>query len=222
MIRLHDVSLSPILRGITLDIPRGTAAWVSGPSGAGKSALLRLLALGARPDSGRVEILGVTVHGGTAPGRSAIRALRRRIGFAPQESVPGCGGLVEEWSLLDNVVLPLRLRGRPESEIRREGFAILEWLGLAGQADALPTQLPAGGRKGALIARAMIGRPDLLLADDPARLMGPERARALFGAFRDLAAYGATVVIASQDGPPPGWPGPVTALRGGAIAGEAA
>ncbi|KXV70067.1 cell division protein FtsE, partial [Gluconobacter japonicus] len=129
MIRLRDVSLKPagvgqpVLHSMTLNIPQGEFRWLLGPSGAGKSSLLRLLTLGARPASGQMDILGTSI---TNASRGALKNLRRRIGFVPQDY-----RLIGEWTVFDNVALPLRLRGRSERDIRQEVFSVLEWLDVA-------------------------------------------------------------------------------------------
>jgi len=176
---------------MTLSIPQGEFRWLLGPSGAGKSSLLRLLTLGARPASGQMDILGTSVTGAS---RGALRNLRRRIGFVPQDY-----RLIGEWTVFDNVALPLRLRGRSERDIRQEVFSVLEWLDVAAHAHSRPTILSGGEQQRVAIARALIGRPDILLADEPTNALEESQARRLLSTFQELIDLGTTVIVATHN-----------------------
>lgn len=197
MIRLRDVSLKPdgvgkpVLHGMTLTIPQGEFRWLLGPSGAGKSSLLSLLTLGARPAAGQMDILGISVSNAS---RSALRNLRRRIGFVPQDY-----RLIGEWSVFDNIALPLRLRGRSERDIRQEVFSVLEWLDVVDHAYSRPTTLSGGEQQRVAIARALIGRPDILLADEPTNALEDSQARRLLSTFQELIELGTTVIVATHN-----------------------
>ncbi|WP_040509084.1 cell division ATP-binding protein FtsE [Gluconobacter morbifer] len=197
MIRLRDVSMmpagvgQPVLRGLTLSVPQGEFRWLLGPSGAGKSSFLRLLTLGTRPASGQMDILGIPVTGAR---RRTLRDLRRRIGFVPQDY-----RLIGEWSVFNNVALPLRLRGVGERDVRRETFAVLEWLDVGRLADARPGALSGGEQQRVAIARALIGRPDLLLADEPTNALEDSQARRLLSTFQELIELGTTVIVATHN-----------------------
>lgn len=197
MIRLLNVSMmppgvgQPVLRNLTLTVPQGEFRWLLGPSGAGKSSLLRLLTLETRPSSGQMDLLGVSV---SQASRSTLRNLRRRIGFVPQDY-----RLIGEWTVFDNVALPLRLRGASERDTRREAFAVLEWLDVAHLADKRPGTLSGGEQQRAAIARALIGRPEVLLADEPANALEDAQARRLLATFQELVEMGTTVIVATHN-----------------------
>ncbi|WP_408873077.1 cell division ATP-binding protein FtsE [Gluconobacter roseus] len=197
MIRLLNVSMmppgvgQPVLRNLTLTVPKGEFRWLLGPSGAGKSSLLRLLTLETRPSAGQMDLLGVSV---SQASRSTLRNLRRRIGFVPQDY-----RLIGEWTVFDNVALPLRLRGASERDTRREAFAVLEWLDVVHLADKRPGTLSGGEQQRAAIARALIGRPELLLADEPTNALEDAQARRLLSTFQELVDMGTTVIVATHN-----------------------
>lgn len=197
MIRLLNVSMmppgvgQPVLRNLTLTVPQGEFRWLLGPSGAGKSSLLRLLTLETRPSAGQMDLLGVSV---SQASRATLRNLRRRIGFVPQDY-----RLIGEWTVFDNVALPLRLRGASERDTRREAFAVLEWLDVAHLADKRPGTLSGGEQQRAAIARALIGRPEVLLADEPTNALEDTQARRLLSTFQELVDMGTTVIVATHN-----------------------
>lgn len=197
MIRLLNVSMmppgvgQPVLRNLTLSVPQGEFRWLLGPSGAGKSSLLRLLTLETRPSAGQMDLLGVSV---THASRATLRNLRRRIGFVPQDY-----RLIGEWTVFDNVALPLRLSGASERDTRREAFAVLEWLDVAHLADKRPGSLSGGEQQRTAIARALIGRPELLLADEPTNALEDAQARRLLTTFQELIEMGTTVIVATHN-----------------------
>lgn len=197
MIRLLNVSMmppgvgQPVLRNLTLTVPQGEFRWLLGPSGAGKSSLLRLLTLETRPSAGQMDLLGVSV---SQASRATLRNLRRRIGFVPQDY-----RLIGEWTVFDNVALPLRLRGTSERDTRREAFAVLEWLDVAHLADKRPGTLSGGEQQRAAIARALIGRPEVLLADEPTNALEDAQARRLLATFQELVEMGTTVIVATHN-----------------------
>lgn len=197
MIRLLNVSMmppgvgQPVLRNLTLTVPQGEFRWLLGTSGAGKSSLLRLLTLETRPSAGQMDLLGVSV---SQASRATLRNLRRRIGFVPQDY-----RLIGEWTVFDNVALPLRLRGASERDTRREAFAVLEWLDVAHLADKRPGTLSGGEQQRAAIARALIGRPEVLLADEPTNALEDAQARRLLATFQELVEMGTTVIVATHN-----------------------
>lgn len=197
MIRLDNVSMQPrgtgkpILYGLTLDVPQGGFRWLLGPSGAGKSSFLKLLTLGEQPSGGKLSILGTSV---TNARRHSLTQLRRRIGFVPQDY-----RLIGEWSVFDNVALPLRLRGAKKDEIEQETFSVLEWLDVARLARHSPRELSGGEQQRVAIARALIGRPSLLLADEPTNALEESQARRLLFTFQQLVEMGTTVIVATHN-----------------------
>jgi cell division transport system ATP-binding protein len=165
--------------------------WLLGPSGAGKTSLLRLMYLAVRPTSGRLTVLGTDT--GSAS-RRGLPALRRRIGVVFQDF-----HLLPHLSAFDNVALPLRIAGRPEGQIRADVTEMLRWVGLGRRAAARPPELSGGEQQRIAIARAVIGRPSLLLADEPTGNLDSVQAERLMQLFREMNRLGTTVVVASHN-----------------------
>ena len=147
---LHDLSFT---------LPDGAFRWLLGPSGAGKTSVLRLMYLDIRPSRGRLHVLDTEIG---AVARSALPRLRRRIGVVFQDF-----RLLLHLSAFDNVALPLRIAGRPEGQIRADVTEMLRWVGLSGKHVARPPELSGGEQQRVAIARSVITRPALLLADEP-------------------------------------------------------
>jgi cell division transport system ATP-binding protein len=162
-----------------------------GPSGAGKSTLLRLMYLAERPSRGLVRLFDRDIA--TLP-RGELPALRRRIGVVFQEF-----RLIGHLSAFDNVALPLRVAGRPETEIRGEVAELLDWVGLADKLEARPATLSGGQQQRLAIARAVINRPSLLLADEPTGNVDDAMALRLMRLFEELNRLGTTIVIATHN-----------------------
>ena len=180
-----------VLRDIDLILARGSFHFLTGPSGAGKSSLLRLLHLAARPSSGRLTLFGEDV--GLIRRRDAPR-LRRRIGVVFQDF-----RLMEHLSVFDNAALPLRLSGRRPADYTPDVHEMLRWVGLGGRMDDLPATLSGGEKQRLAIARAVIGKPDLILADEPTGNVDAAMGARLLRLFQGLNQMGATVLIASHD-----------------------
>lgn len=180
-----------ILRDVSFALAPGSFHFLTGPSGAGKSTLLRLLYLGARPVSGRVGLFGKDV---THLKRSKRPDMRRRVGVVFQDF-----RLIPHLSALDNVALPLRIAGTPETVIQDHVPELLEWVGLSGHLDARPASLSGGQQQRIAIARAVIGRPSLLLADEPTGNVDDQIAIRLLYLFEELHKMGTTVVIATHN-----------------------
>jgi cell division transport system ATP-binding protein len=195
-VRLSAVSFgyaeSPgVLRDVNLILPRGSFHFLTGASGAGKSSLLRLLTLAERPTDGRVALFGEDVTEVTARDRPAWR---RRMGVIFQDF-----RLLDHLSVFDNAALPLRLRGAKRSDYAADVEEMLAWVGLADRFRALPTTLSGGEKQRLAIARAVMARPDLILADEPTGSVDPAMAERLLKLFQALNRLGATVLIASHD-----------------------
>jgi len=173
------------LSDVSLTLEDGAFCVLTGASGAGKSTLLNIIALAEPPSEGRLRLFKADV---AAFDRAARARLRRRIGIVFQEC-----WLIEELSARDNVALPLRLAGTPDDEIAANVGELLTWVGLAERAEALAATLSAGERRRVALARAIVGRPDLLLADEP---IADE---VLVRVLEQLVGLGTTVLVASND-----------------------
>ena len=196
MIRFENVGLrygmgAEVLRDVTFQIAPGSFQFVTGPSGAGKSSLLRLLFLSLRPTRGSVRIFGkdaATIN------RQEVPALRRRIGIVFQDF-----RLLEHLTTFENVALPLRVAGAEEDSYRRDVSELLEWVGLGDKMWVYPQVLSGGEKQRAAIARALITRPEILLADEPTGNVDPPLARRLLRLFVELNRLGTSVMIATHD-----------------------
>ncbi len=180
-----------ILRGVSLSVPRGSFHFVVGPSGAGKSSLLKLMYLAHRPTSGTVTLFGRDV---SRVSRAEMARMRRRIGVVFQDF-----RLIEHLSAVDNVALPLRIAGAKEGQIRDHVRELLRWVGLGDQLDALPSTLSGGEQQRVSIARAVINRPDLLVADEPTGNVDDEIGWRLMRLFEELNRLGTTVIVATHN-----------------------
>jgi cell division transport system ATP-binding protein len=179
-----------VLRDISLNLKAGSFHFLTGPSGAGKSTLLRLMYLAQRPSRGLITLFGRDVA--TMPRRD-LPAIRRRIGVVFQDF-----RLIEHLSALDNVALPLRIAGLDEARLRTHVGELLRWVGLEEKLNALPSTLSGGEKQRIAIARAVIGRPDLLLADEPTGNVDDAMAMRLMYLFEELNKIGTAVVIATH------------------------
>lgn len=196
MVRLERVGLRygvgpEVLRDVTFRMNTGDLCFLTGPSGAGKSSLLRLLFLAIRPSRGQVSMFGSDVA--TMP-RARLPDLRRRIGVVFQEF-----RLLDHLTVFDNVALPLRVAGKSGASYRADVLDLLSWVGLSDQARAYPPVLSGGEKQRAAIARAVIAKPELLVADEPTGNVDPALARRLLHLFVELNRLGTTVMIATHD-----------------------
>ena len=180
-----------VLSDIAFTLYPGSFYFLTGASGAGKTSLLKMLYLAQRPSRGIIRMFGTDVI--TVP-RSRLPAFRRRIGVVFQDF-----RLVPHLSAFDNVALPLRVSGVPESEIRKPVADMLEWVGLEQRVDARPATLSGGEQQRVAIARAVIARPEILVADEPTGNVDPEMALKLLRLFEALNRLGTTVVVATHD-----------------------
>ncbi|HUE47074.1 MAG TPA: cell division ATP-binding protein FtsE [Aestuariivirgaceae bacterium] len=196
MVRFENVGLRygtgpEVLRDISFTIEPGSFRFLTGPSGAGKTSLLRLLFLALKPTRGLISLLGRDVA--TLPRRD-LPTLRRRIGVVFQEF-----RLLDHLTTFENVALPLRVAGERLTRYRDDVMELLHWVGLSEQANAYPPVLSGGEKQRAAIARAVIGKPELLLADEPTGNVDPALALRLMRLLVELNRFGTTVVIATHD-----------------------
>jgi cell division transport system ATP-binding protein len=180
-----------ILHDVSLELDSDSFYFLTGPSGAGKTTLLRLLYLSLRPTRGSAVVFG---HDVAKTPRAQLPALRRRIGVVFQDF-----RLLRHLSVFDNVALPLRIAGVREDEVRRDVVELLTWVGLKNHV-SVPTPALSGGQQQLVaIARAVIGRPKLILADEPTGNVDERVAARLIHLFQELNKLGATVVIATHN-----------------------
>jgi cell division transport system ATP-binding protein len=196
VIRFDNVGLrygtgQEILRDLTFHVLPGSFHFLTGPSGAGKTTLLRLLFMSLRPTRGLIFVFGENVAELSASGRSE---LRRRIGIVFQDF-----RLLEHLTTWQNVALPLRVLGKKESDYRDDVTDLLRWVGLGDRIDAYPEVLSGGEKQRAAIARAVIGRPELLLADEPTGNVDPAIGNRLLRLFVELNRLDTSVIIATHD-----------------------
>jgi cell division transport system ATP-binding protein len=196
VIRFENVGLRyglgpEVLRDVTFAINPASFQFVTGPSGAGKTSLLRLLFLSLRPTRGSVRIFDRDAA--TVP-RAIIPSLRRRIGIVFQDF-----RLLDHLTTFENVALPLRVAGADDATYRHDVTELLEWVGLGEKMWVYPQVLSGGEKQRAAIARALITRPEILLADEPTGNVDPPLARRLLRLFIELNRLGTSVVIATHD-----------------------
>ncbi|HEX2448327.1 MAG TPA: cell division ATP-binding protein FtsE [Methyloceanibacter sp.] len=196
MIRFDNVGLRygtgpEVLRDVTFHVLPGSFHFLTGPSGAGKTTLLRLLFMSLRPSRGLIFVFGENATDLSASGRSA---LRRRIGIVFQDF-----RLLDHLTTWENVALPLRVMGRKESDYKEDVTDLLRWVGLGDRINAYPETLSGGEKQRAAIARAVIGRPELLLADEPTGNVDPAIGNRLLRLFVELNRLGTSVIIATHD-----------------------
>jgi cell division transport system ATP-binding protein len=196
VIRLQNVGLrygrgEDVLRDVSFHLEPGSFHFLTGPSGAGKTSLLRLLFLSLKPTRGTIELFNQNVSRADTSRRSE---LRRRIGIVFQDF-----RLLDHLSTWENVALPLRVVGRRLDEYREDVTDLLQWVGLGERMHANPSVLSGGEKQRAAIARAVIGKPELLLADEPTGNVDPQMARRLLRLFVELNRLGTSVVIATHD-----------------------
>lgn len=180
-----------VLRDLTFSIAPNSFQFLTGPSGAGKTTLLRLILLTVRPTRGLVSLFGRDV---SRISKDELTAVRRRMGVVFQDF-----RLLDHLTTYENVALPLRVQGKDEASYRREVVELLRWVGLGERMHVLPPVLSGGEKQRAAIARALIVRPDLLLADEPTGNVDPPLARRLLRLFIELNRLGTSVVIATHD-----------------------
>jgi cell division transport system ATP-binding protein len=180
-----------VLREVNFHLRPGSFHFLTGPSGAGKTTLLRLLFLSLQPSRGQLQLFGQDVSR-IAPARRA--QLRRRIGIVFQDF-----RLLDHLTTWENVALPLSVVGRKIKDYKEDVTDLLQWVGLGERMHAFPSLLSGGEKQRAAIARAVIGKPELLLADEPTGNVDPQMARRLLRLFIELNRLGTSVVIATHD-----------------------
>ena len=202
------------LRGVSLEVAAGEMVAVTGHSGAGKSTLLKLAAGIERASAGTVMVNGQNLG---ALGETALAVLRRRIGFVFQDHK-----LLYDRTCHDNVALPLRIAGFGREEASRRVRAALDKVGLLGRERSMPVALSGGEQQRLCIARAIVNRPSVLIADEPTGNLDPDYARAIVDLFVSFNQVGVTVLLSTHDEASLGRLGcRRVALQAGALAADA-
>jgi cell division transport system ATP-binding protein len=196
LIRFENVGLRyglgpEVLRNVSFAVEPHSFQFLTGPSGAGKTTLMRLMFLALRPTRGLI-----TFHGRDTSSMKAteVAATRRKIGIVFQDF-----RLLDHLTTYENVALPYRVQGRQEVSYRADVIDLLEWVGLGARLHALPPILSGGEKQRAAIARAVITKPEFLLADEPTGNVDPDLARRLLRLFVELNRLGTAVLIATHD-----------------------
>jgi cell division transport system ATP-binding protein len=179
------------LRGVTLEVQDGEMVAITGHSGAGKSTLLKLAAGIERATSGSVIVNGQNLG---ALGETALAILRRKIGFIFQDHK-----LLHDRSAFDNVALPLRIAAFSREETGRRVRAALDKVGLLGREKAMPVALSGGEQQRLCIARAIVNRPSVLIADEPTGNLDADYARGILDLFVSFNRVGVSVLLSTHD-----------------------
>jgi cell division transport system ATP-binding protein len=180
-----------ILKDVSMQLNKGSFHFITGSSGAGKSTLLSLLSLQFRATRGRINMFGEDI---THLPREEMPRLRRRVGIVLQDY-----RLLDHLTIAENVALPLKVAGETQATINAKVKELLEWVGLPEYHDARPAILSGGQKQRAAIARAVITKPDLLLADEPTGNLDSELALRFMYLFEALNQSGTTVLLATHD-----------------------
>lgn len=180
-----------VLRDISFRIEPRSFQYLTGPSGAGKTTLLKLMLLSLKPTRGAIDLFG---HDVTRRPNEALSAARRRMGVVFQDF-----RLLDHLTVYENVSLPLRVRGKEEATYRPEVVELLRWVGLGERMHSIPPILSGGEKQRAAIARALIVKPEVLLADEPTGNVDPAMGQKLLRLFMELQHLGTAVVIATHD-----------------------
>lgn len=196
MIEFENVGLrygegEEVLKDLTFTIAPGSFHFLTGPSGSGKTSLLRLLLLSLKPSRGNISMFDEDV---TELNRDRLLELRRHIGIVFQEF-----RLLDHLTTFENVALPLRVLGQDEDTYRNNVEELLDWVGLGNQMESHPPVLSGGEKQRLAIARAVIARPDILLADEPTGNVDPELSERLVHLFAELNRMGTTIIIATHE-----------------------
>ena len=182
---------APVLRGTNLIIERGEFVFITGPSGSGKSTLLRLLYRADTVDDGRILFMGRDIARLTP---QSVPFLRRNLGIVFQDFK-----LVESWSVFENVAVTLEVLGLPARLIRSRVGEALERVGLQGRGEDPAGVLSGGEQQRVAVARAIVGEPALVLADEPTGNLDPQLAIDILGLFEEINEAGTTVLFATHD-----------------------
>jgi cell division transport system ATP-binding protein len=196
LVRFENVGLrygvgAEILRDLTFAIRPRSFQFLSGPSGSGKTTLLKMMLATLKPTRGLITLFGQDV---SRMDKDGVTALRRKVAIVLQDF-----RLLDHLTTYENVALPLRVQGKSEASYRPEVVELLRWVGLGDKMHVPPAILSGGEKQRAAIARALIVRPQLLLADEPTGNVDPVLAKRLVRLFIELNKLGTAIVMATHD-----------------------
>jgi cell division transport system ATP-binding protein len=179
------------LKNVNLVVQQGAFLFITGPSGSGKSTLMKLMYGAERPDQGEIRVGGMSV--GHLRG-NRLSMLRRQLGVVFQDYK-----LIPRWTIAENIAFVLRSQGIPQSEIQKRLGPTLKLVGLHNKADCFPTQLSGGEQQRASIARAIVGSPKLLLADEPTGNLDQDNSLQVLSILKKLNSLGITIIVTTHD-----------------------
>ncbi len=195
MIRFSNVSKSydkePILKNLTMSVERGELAFITGPSGAGKSTLLKLIYCSERPDEGQITVADQVA---SKMKQRLIPRYRRQIGVVFQDFK-----LLNNKTVYDNIALALRIHQMNSKAIRSQVINVLKEVNMTHKAKEYPPCLSGGEQQRVVVARAMVTKPMILLADEPTGNLDPENEKSIMHLFRQINTMGTTVLIATHN-----------------------
>ncbi len=180
-----------VLRNVSFEIKRGEMAFLTGHSGAGKSTLLRLIAAMERCSRGQIIVDGEDIG---LVKESQLPFIRRKMGFIYQDYK-----LLHDRTVFDNVALPLIIAGYGHQEVSRRVRAALEKVGLQGKEKKYPLALSGGEQQRVGIARAVVNKPPVIIADEPTGNLDPDLSAEIMNLFRQFQQVGVTILIATHD-----------------------
>lgn len=196
MVKLEQVSVTypngiQALKDVTVSIESGQFVFLVGPTGSGKSTFLKLLYREEVPTSGRVFVDGIDV---VSLRRREVSALRRHVGVVFQDF-----RLLPDRSAYDNIAFALHVTGTPKRLVHQRVSEVIEQVGLCGKEKSLPDQLSGGEQQRVSIARAIVRRPSLLLADEPTGNLDPATSQEIMDLLERISSDGTTVLVATHD-----------------------
>ncbi len=196
MIQFHHVYktyLGPVhaLKDISLEVARGEFIFVIGPSGSGKTTLFKMLSAADKPTSGRIKVAGFALE---ELDFREVAYFRRKIGVVFQDFK-----LLKDFTIFENVELPLKILNVRPQIIKRRVSEILDIVGLKERLDYYPEQLSGGEKQRVAIARALIHHPEVLIADEPTGNLDPELSSEIIELFERINAQGTTLIVATHD-----------------------